>query len=210
MFYEQKPFTEESKRNAIADIKEASVPNRDFYVLVLGATVFALCGIALDSIPVLIGSMIVAPLASPILALGLGVTMRDARLIIQSLGILTIASLLAAIVAAVVAHFLPPFTVNGTFISFIAHPFYDILIALTAGGIAGYGHVRAKVGNSMTGIGIAVSLMPPLVASAIALSAFDTALLRESSLIFVLNITGILIGSVMVFALFGLGKKHRK
>ncbi len=208
--FEPRPFSEESKRRAVDGLLEAALPDRDFYVLVIGAAIFAVCGIALDSLPVLIGAMIVAPLAAPILALGLGIAALDMRLALRSVATLAAASLAAAIIAAIVAHFFPSFTINGTFISFVAHPFYDTLIALIAGAIAAYGHVRAKVGGALTGIGIAVSLMPPLVASALALGTLNGALFRESSLIFLLNVVGILAGSVVVFLVFGMNTVYRQ
>ncbi len=207
LFYEQRPFSEESKKEAVTALLEAARPDRDFYLLVIGASLFALFGIALDSIPVLVGSMIVAPLAAPILALGLGIAIFDKRTILRSIFTLIIASVGASVITAIVAHFLPEFSINGTFISFVTHPFYDITIALIAGAIAGYGYVRAKVGGALTGIGVAVSLMPPLVASSIALSRFDFVLLQESSLIFVLNVVGILVGSFIIFKFFGMRKQ---
>ena len=190
-------------------MENARIQVRIPLLLVIGAALFSLFGIALDSIPVLIGAMIVAPLASPILALGLGITSRDGRLAMRSMSILIVASLAAAGVSAIAAHFLPPFSINGTFISFATHPLYDIAIALLAGAIAAYGHMRAKVGSAMTGIGIAVSLMPPLVAASLALGTSNLSLFRESSLIFLFNVGGILIGSTIVFAAFGIGAHYK-
>ena len=208
--FETRPFSDESKRKAVESLLESALPDRDFYLLVIGAALFALCGIALDSIPVLIGAMIVAPLAAPILALGLGIAALDMRLVARSAATLAVASLAAAAIAAIAAHFFPPFTINGTFISFVAHPFYDALIALIAGAIAAYGYVRTKAGGALTGIGVAVSLMPPLVASALALGTSQGALFRESSLIFLLNVGGILVGSLVVFLFFGMNASHRQ
>ena len=208
IFYEQKPFDEKDKEEAITALREAARPDRDFYLLVMGATLFALFGIALDSVPVLIGSMIVAPLAAPILALGLGLAITDERLVLRSLVTLLVACIGASLLAGTIGHFLPVFSVNGTFISFIAHPFYDITIALIAGAIAAYGYVRTKISGALTGIGIAVSLMPPLVASSLAIRSLDIPLLRESSVIFIVNIAGILLGSLLVFIIFGMHKPH--
>lgn len=209
LLFETRPYTDAEKQNAVHNVIESATPDRDFYLLVIGAALFALCGIALDSIPVLIGAMIVAPLASPILALALGITMRDMRLTLRSLGTLMLSMIAATLVAGIVAHFLPPFAVNGVFISFTAHPFYDFLIAFIAGGIATYGQVRPKVGGAMTGIGIAVSLMPPLVASALALGRMNVSLFHESTIIFLLNVAGILIGSVIVFLAFKINNRYQ-
>ena len=149
-----------------------------------------------------------APLAAPILALGLGVIVGRARLIVRSAATLGVAALAAGVITALVAYLLPPFTINGTFISFVANPLYDLAIAFIAGAIAAYGHVRVKVGGSLTGIGIAVSLMPPLVAAALALGRMNFPLFNEALVIFLLNILGILCGSVVVFFLFGITAKH--
>ena len=202
--FQTRTYTKEEKRTAVADIIQSALPDSDFYILVIGAALFALCGIALDSIPVLIGAMIVAPLGAPILALGLGIVSLDMRLALRSATTLVVAALLAASAAALAASLLPPFSINGTFISFMAHPLYDIIIAIIAGVIAAYGHVRAKVGASVTGIGIAVSLMPPLVASALALGTGNALLFHESFVIFFLNVAGILAGSIIIFFAFGI------
>lgn len=207
--YQTRVYTSDEKTEAAATIVANAVPDRDFYLLVLGAALFALFGIALDSIPVLIGAMIVAPLASPILALGLGIVAGNGRLALRSLSTLIVASALAAIAAGAVAHVLPPFSINGAFISFTVHPLYDIIIAIIGGAIAAYGTVRMKVGGAMTGIGIAVSLMPPLVAASLALGILDLPLFEESSRIFLFNVGGILVGSVIVFAAFGIGSYYK-
>ena len=179
LLYQTRTYTNSEKEASAGTIVENAIPDRDFYLLVIGAALFALFGIVLDSIPVLIGAMIVAPLALPILALGLGIVAGNGRLIVRSLSTLITASLAAAVAVAIVAYVLPPFSINGTFISFATHPLYDIAIALIAGAIAAYGTVREKVGGAMTGIGIAVSLMPPLVAASLALGRFDLSLFRE-------------------------------
>lgn len=208
--YETRAYTKTQKEEAVSVLVENAVPNRDFYLLVIGAALFALFGIALDSIPVLIGAMIVAPLASPILALGLGVVAGNMRLMMRSALTLLAASVTAAVVAAVAAYFFPQFDINGAFISFTAHPFYDIAIAVVAGAIAAYGAMRVKVGNALTGIGIAVSLMPPLVASSLALGRFNIDLFREALYIFLFNVGGILAGSIVMFTIFGIGSYYKR
>ena len=206
--YQTRIYSDDEKEAAAATIAANAIPDRDFYLLVIGAGLFALCGIALDSIPVLIGAMIVAPLASPILALSLGIVAWNGQLMTRSALTLVTACAAATIAAAIAAYFLPSFSINGTFISFAAHPLYDIAIAIIAGAIAAYGTMRTKVGSAMTGIGIAVSLMPPLVAAALALGRYDMPLFRESSLIFLLNVGGILIGSIIVLAAFRIGSHY--
>ena len=193
------------------ELLENTVPDRDFYILVLGAIILASCGILTDSIPVLIASMIVAPLAYPILGLGLGLLAGNIKIIGRSISMLVISIILTIIIAGLFSLFIKSyFTVaERVFISFFPNIFFDLLIAVISGAIAAYGLVRTKVGGAMTGIGIAVSLMPPLVATGIGL--FDPAhdLAIRAATIFVLNVIGILAGSIFAFGILGVGREYQ-
>ena len=206
-----RPFSRESKKEAIKELLENTVPDRDFYILVLGAIILAACGILTDSIPVLIASMIVAPLAYPILSLSLGLLAGNIKIIGRSVSMLTISVILAIIVGGLFSSFIQSYldVAERVFISFFPNIFFDLLIAVISGAIAAYGLVRSKVGSAMTGIGIAVSLMPPLVATGIGL--FDQAhdLATRGGTIFIINVIGILFGSMLAFGLLGVHREYR-
>ena len=158
-----RPFSVKSKEAAIADILERALPDRDFYLLLLGAIFFAASAFFTDSLPLLIASMLVAPLSAPILALALGIAVGDSRATARASGILILAIVIVALVSASLSwiiHGVLALGTERTFITFSPNYFFDIAIALLSGAIAAYGLVRAKVGAAMMGIGIAVSLMP--------------------------------------------------
>ena len=209
--YAPRPYEKEDKRKAISELLENTVPDRDFYILVLGAIILAACGILTDSIPVLIASMIVAPLAYPILSLSLGAAAGDWKLFARALFMLLAAIALAVVVGGVFSLFVKSYFIvaERVFISFFPNVFFDALIAVVSGAVAAYGLMRPKVGAAMTGIGIAVSLMPPLVAVGIGL--FDPAsdLAARAGSIFLLNIFGILAGSITAFWALGIHLEHR-
>ena len=211
LFYTPRPYSRENKQRAVADLLENTAPDRDFYLLVIGAIILAACGILIDSIPVLIASMIVAPLAFPILSLGLSITAGDGKLFVRALSMLVIAVVLAVVVGGLFSLFVKSYfdVAERVLISFFPNIFFDLLVAVVSGAIAAYGLIRTKVGSAMTGIGIAVSLMPPLVATGIGL--FDPAndLAIRAGHIFLLNVAGILVGSIVVFLLFGVNHEHR-
>ena len=206
-----RPFSKESKRQAIVELLENTIPDRDFYVLVFGAIILAACGILTDSIPVLIASMIVAPLAYPILGLSLGLLARDPKIIGRCISMLAISMVLAIFVGGFFSLFVKNYfdVADRVFISFFPNIFFDLLIVVISGIIASYGLVRSKVGGAMTGIGIAVSLMPPLVATGIGLFNPVNDLAFRAVTIFGLNITGILVGSMFIFAILGIYKEHQ-
>ena len=206
-----RPFSKESKREAIRELLENTVPDRDFYILVLGAIILATCGILTDSIPVFIASMIVAPLAYPILALGLGLLAQNREVVGRSVSMLVISIILTIIVAGVFSVFVKSYfdVADRVFISFFPNIFFDLLIAVISGAIASYGLVRSKVGGAMTGIGIAVSLMPPLVATGIGLFDPVNDLALRAGTIFVLNVIGILAGSIVTFGALGVSGEYQ-
>lgn len=208
--YTTRPFGEENKRRAVAELLENTIPDRDFYLLVIGAVLLALCGIFLDSIAVLIASMIVAPLAYPILGLGFGIVVGDALFIARTF-LMLIISLIAAIAgAALLTALFGHVRVDPVFISFESNWYIATAIAIIAGFVAAYGLVRSKVGGAITGIGIAVSLMPPLVATGIGLVDSNSFIPSTTFVLFLLNVAGILLGSVAVFGIMGLRKTYKQ
>ena len=211
LLFVPKPYTSENKREAIGELLNNTRPDRDFYLLALGAIILAASGILTDSIPVLIASMIVAPLAYPILSLSLGLVAGDSKLFLRSLVILLISVGLAVIVGGVFSLFARSyFTVaERVLISFFPNIFFDVLIAVISGFIAAYGLIRSKVGGAMTGIGIAVSLMPPLVAVGIGLFNPVNDLAIRAGSIFVFNVGGIMIGSMVCFLMFNISKEYK-
>jgi uncharacterized hydrophobic protein (TIGR00271 family) len=211
LWYVSRPFSREDKERAVAEVLEKALPDRDFYLLLVGAILLAICGIFLDSIAVLIASMIVAPLAYPILGLGLGIVARDGRLIARTVGMLVISLIAAILGSAVITLLCGHLRVDPVFISFESNLYLATAIALIAGLIAAYGLVRSKVGAALTGIGIAVSLMPPLVATGISLVDGTSSLPGQRTLlVFLLNVGGILIGSIVVFSLMGFAGIYRR
>lgn len=207
-FFEARPFTTESKREAVRVLMANAVPDRDFFLLVCGAIALAVCAIFLDSIAVLIASMIVAPLAYPILALGLGIVVGDLRLALRSLWMILTALISAVALSFIATMLFGSVRVDPIFLSFSSNLTLATAIALIAGAIASYGLIRPKVGGAMTGIGVAVSLMPPLVATGVYSALGDLVVAESAFIIFLLNVLGILIASIGVFLLFGISKEY--
>ena len=212
LIYTSHRFSVETKRDAIESLLDNTVPNRDFYLLVIGAIILAISAVFIDSIAVLIASMIVAPLAYPILGLGLGVVVSDWRLATRCALILIISLAFAIIFSYVAIFFFGHVRVDPIFISFESNLYFAVIIALISGFIAAYGLVRSRVGGAMTGIGIAVSLMPPLVMTGISLAdgIFATVSPWHTFLVFLLNVIGILAGSMIMFEFMGFRHMYKQ
>ena len=127
------------------------------------AIIIASVGLNVNSIPVVIGAMLISPLMGPIFGLGLGLGISDVQLV-KSSG----RNLLVMVVISLTASFLyflitPLSLSNPTELLARTNPtIYDVLIALF-GGFAGiFEQCRKEKGTVFSGVAIATALMPPL------------------------------------------------
>jgi len=132
------------------------------YILFV-AIVIASVGLNVNSIPVIIGAMLISPLMSPIIGFGLGLGINDMSLLLQSLkhlGIMFVVSLVASTLYFLVT---PLEMENPTELMARTNPsVYDVMIAFF-GGLAGILELsRKEKGTVLSGVAIATALMPPL------------------------------------------------
>lgn len=193
---------------AVSDLLDRTRHDADFYTLLIGSILLAAFAIFNDSIVTLIASMIVSPLATPILTLGLGIASGDWKLMARTFGLFVAASLVALLAAVGLSMVFDHNQVADHFISFTGSQADSFIVALVSGAIAAYGIMRPKVASAITGVAIAVSLLPPLVATGIGLAPGGFSADNAFSL-FLLNVAGILIASTVVFTLLGAGKVSR-
>ena len=190
----------EIRQRSIQELLSNATHGRDFYVLLIGAVLLAIGGIFADSIPVLIASMIVAPLAYPILALGLAIAAGDSRLLLRTAFFFLFVCLISLLLAMLATVLFAEIRVKDVYVTFTTNHYLAFAVALVAGAIAAYGTLRPKVATAITGVAIAVSLMPPLVATGIGIASQDSELAKDAAIIFVLNVLGIVAASVVVFS----------
>lgn len=211
--YAPRPYSLEEKRTAVSSIIAGATPDRDYYLLLIGAILFATSGILLDSLPVLIASMLVAPLGGPLIGLSLGFSTRNSDFFTRSLGMFicsVVITLLLGGIGGYIGHNIYGISTDRIFISFSPNYFFDIFIALISGFIAAYGHMRLKASDAITGVGIAVSLLPPLVATGIGLATSDFTLASDSFIIFISNVLAVLVAGIITFRFFGFHKINNK
>ena len=122
-------------------IDRDSILNRPFVALTVASCAIATFGLLANSVAVIIGAMLVAPLMAPIVGLALALVsanlslLRRAGLALSAGALLSVA--LSAILATLVSLPLP-----GSEIIARAHPtLLDLGVALAAGAIAGYARV---------------------------------------------------------------------
>jgi uncharacterized hydrophobic protein (TIGR00271 family) len=182
----------------------------NFFVLLLLATVIATYGVLSDSTATVIGAMIIAPLMGPIMATAAAVIMGSAQRAWRSLA-LVIAGvssviLLSALLTTIVPGITISFTNNNEIASRISPGLFALFTALGAGAAGAFIMSRAEIADSMGGVAIAISLVPPLCVVGIAIANGNWEAAGGALLLFLTNFFAILFAGGLVFMSVGLGR----
>ena len=182
----------------------------NFFVLLLLATVIATFGVLSDSTATVIGAMIVAPLMGPIMATAAAIVMGSGERALRSLALVA-AGVAAVILLSVVLSWTVPdvrisFTDNGELASRIAPGLVALLTALASGAAGAFIMAREEIADSMGGVAIAISLVPPLCVVGIALGQGEWGPASGAFMLFLTNFLAILLAGGITFMLGGLGR----
>ena len=161
-------------QGAAANIKKnISFTGTNLYILAF-AIIIASVGLNVNSIPVIIGAMLISPLMGPIIGVGLSLGTNNLRLLrfsLRNLGVMVLIS----IAASTLYFLLTPLKLeNPTELLARTNPtIYDVLIAFF-GGFAGIVETsRKERGTVLSGVAIATALMPPLCTIGFGLSQLN-------------------------------------
>jgi uncharacterized hydrophobic protein (TIGR00271 family) len=175
----------------------------DYLVLVVASCLIATLGLLENSVAVIIGAMIIAPLMGPIQSFAYAGLDGDTVLLRTSVVTVTIGALLAVgmscLIATIVA--IPAF---GSEVTARTHPnVLDLGIAIAAGAIAGYARVRPSIANTVAGTAVAVALMPPLCVVGLLLGEHAWHEAIGAALLFGTNFLGIALACMIVYVIAG-------
>jgi uncharacterized hydrophobic protein (TIGR00271 family) len=199
------------RREAIADTLYFTGPDRSrkiaSYVTMLALSVaIATLAVLQDSTAAIIGAMLIAPLMTPIMGCAAGLVVGWRRRVVASLGVVTASVAFAVGLAWVLASWIPalvPLYTNSQVLSRASPTLLDMAIALAAGAAGAYATVDERVSQSLTGVAIAVALVPPLSVVGVALEAGQFRSAGGAFLLFATNLVSIILASTMVFVLVG-------
>lgn len=183
----------DSAERAIRNNIEFKGPNA--WILAV-AVIIASVGLNVNSIPVVIGAMLISPLMGPIFGLGLGLGVNDIQLMKSSGKNLLVMVSISLAVAFLYFVITPLSMSNPTELLARTSPtFYDVLIALF-GGFAGIlEQCRKDKGTVFSGVAIATALMPPLCTAGYGLACGEFSYFLGALYLFVINCTFIMLAT---------------
>jgi uncharacterized hydrophobic protein (TIGR00271 family) len=177
-----------------------------FGILLTLAAAISTYGLLSDSVATVIGAMIVAPLMLPIMGLALGISLGDRRAITNSL-LVGLAGAATAVLVGYVLALVMPSSFNPENVPQImlrtSPRLLDLLAALATGLAGAFAIGRRDVSDTLPGVAIAISLVPPLANAGILFSTGRSDLALGSLLLFVTNYLAIVLTGALVFGLMG-------
>jgi len=183
-----------------------------FWSLLALAAVIATAGVVGDSTATVIGAMIVAPLMTPILGVVYSVVSGDVRNLVRCAVLVTAGAVAVVFIGWAIGKFVP-FPVDAASNSQVAsriHPrLIDLVAALATGAVGAFALVRSDISDTLPGVAIAISLVPPLSVVGLTLEAGKPHQSTGALLLFVMNVAAILLSGMVVMAIYRVGAVAR-
>jgi uncharacterized hydrophobic protein (TIGR00271 family) len=212
LFYWRKlvpPSSKEHQADIQIQLREASQPDFDYFVLVVLSCMIATFGLLIDSAATIIGAMLVAPLMSPILGLGLSSIRGDTKLLQNSITALIRGAIIAIVISALITwlnDILPFVTLQdlpNEVLSRTRPSPIDLGVALAGGLAATFALVQPQLSAAMPGVAIATALMPPLCVIGVGIALGDYKVASGALLLFITN--GVTIAAAAIGLFYALG-----
>lgn len=153
----------------------------------LCAILIASIGLNMNSIPAIIGAMLISPLMTPILGVGFALAILDTKLLKKSFKVLFI-QVAESLLASTLYFLLSPISYASTEIIARTSPtIWDVVIAFV-GGLAGIIGARKKEANNIVpGVVIATALMPPVCTVGYSIATGNLEYMVGASYLFSIN-----------------------
>lgn len=166
--------------------------------LLMCSIMIASLGLDLNSPAVIIGAMLISPLMSPILGVGLAVGINDNDALLLALKHFGIA-IVIALVTSTLYFWLTPFGLETAEIRARTAPtLLDVMVAFF-GGVAGIiSGSRKDKSNAIPGVAIATALMPPLCVTGYGLANGNWTFMLNSFYLFFLNATFVALATYLI------------
>ncbi|MEE9965079.1 MAG: DUF389 domain-containing protein [Propionicimonas sp.] len=176
-----------------------------FWVLIVLSSVIATAGIIADSTATVIGAMIVAPLMTPILGTALSVVLANRRMIVVNMALVLAGAVIVVLIAYLLGltnHAVLLADTNSQIAARVSPRLIDLVAALATGAVGAFAMVRSDISDTLPGVAIAISLVPPLAVVGLTLESGSPRQALGALLLFTTNVTAIIATGTVIFLAF--------
>lgn len=192
-----------SRHELITYVEKSSVPTLNYTLLIFLSAVVGTMGFIKDSDAVVIGSMVIAPLIGPVIAMAFSAILGDYKKLGKA-ALTTLIGIGIVIVITILINLIFDISIDTRqYIARTEVTLSDFFLALAAGGAGAIATLNRKAGN-LVGVMVAVALLPPNIALGMSIGKkmWDQAF--GSLMLVLVNIMCILLSAVILFSVTGI------
>ena len=171
------------------------------------STVVASVGLEQDSVAILIGAMVIAPLLGPNVAFAFGAAIGDRTLMLSAGKSGVLGVVLSVVIAGVLAFLIAPNIASHELLARTSVDYAGIALALASGAAAALS-VTTGLSATLVGVMVAVALLPPAVTVGIMLAAGRMNLAVGAAMLLIANIACVNLAAQLVFLAQGHQAAH--
>jgi uncharacterized hydrophobic protein (TIGR00271 family) len=176
-----------------------------FWALLILAALIATAGVMTNSTATVIGAMIVAPLMTPMLGMVFSTVTVDTRNLATSFLLVVSGACVVVGLGWLLGHLTPIPMVAATnpqIAGRVDPTLGDLLAALATGAVGAFALVRDDVSDTLPGVAIAISLVPPLAVVGLTLESGAPKQALGALVLFLTNFGAILLMGLIVMAIY--------
>ncbi len=196
-----------SREEVYASIADGAKLHRHYLSLVVLAAIVAAIGLSHDNTAAVIGAMVVAPLLGPNMALALGLVLGDLDLARRALVTASVGFAFTLVFAVLLGLVLGVDPTTPELASRAQVGVWDLVLALAAG-CAGALAFTTGAPTYLTGVMVAVALLPPTVACGMLLSAGEFRSALSALLLAGGNVTAVTLAAILTFVWRGMRPRN--
>lgn len=193
----------ETREELYAEVERGAQVDIHFLLLVLLSTVVAAIGLIKDSIPVLIGAMVIAPMLGPNLTLILATALGDRDLTRRAI-VANAAGVSLGLAVAVIIGMVVPVDMDSEVLINRSEVGLDSIALALASGAAAALSVTTGLSSALVGVMVAVALLPPTAAIGLFVGLWQPHLALGAALLLAINIVCVNLAGQVVFLAKGI------
>lgn len=187
----------------------ASIPSFSFHFLLGTSSIIATLGLLANSVAIIIGAMIIAPLMGPIIGIAYAMVMGNRRLLRRSSLTLLTGTTLTIVTSGLTCYLVGLRTISPEILARTNPTLLDLGVAIAAGSAGAFANSRRRIADALPGVAIAVALVPPLSVVGIGFALGEEKLFLGALLLFATNLTGIIFSGGIIFLFESYGNLRR-
>jgi uncharacterized hydrophobic protein (TIGR00271 family) len=186
-----------------SSLLDESTLDLSYLALIVSSCAIATFGLLSNSVAVIIGAMVVAPLMLPIRGLAFGALQGNVVLFRKGAIAVVVGTLLAMVIACCLGWIVRMPSYGSEILARSEPTLLDLGIAVAAGSISGYAKIQPKISGSLAGTAIAVALMPPVCVIGLGIAQANWSLSLGATLLYLTNLLGIALSCMVTFLVAG-------